>query len=277
MMTNQLGLNDYKQKIAHLYNRRSQTYDDSKWHVQICQRLLEYAQVSSRQYVLDIATGTGHIAIAASQIVGSSGRVIGIDISAGMLEQTRDKVEALGLKNIDFQLADAESVNLPANSFHRILCANSFPWIENKEAALQLWHRFLKPGGVIAIHTPADTADVGYVVLRQVLQKYGVTLEPSNRIGTLETCQSLFASAGFEAIEIKTEQHGSYISLDKAKSRWTGNSLPSPKQSANYLSELSLVQLTQAKAEFEAELEARQTEQGVWDDLTTVYILGRKR
>ncbi|WP_200819218.1 hypothetical protein [Tolypothrix sp. NIES-4075] len=42
--------------------------------IQICQRLLEYAQVSSRQCVLDIATGTGHIAIAASQIVGSEGR-----------------------------------------------------------------------------------------------------------------------------------------------------------------------------------------------------------
>lgn len=275
-MTNQLGLNDYKQGIADLYNRRSQTYDDSKLHLQICQRLLEYAQISSGHHVLDIATGTGHIAIAASQIVGSEGRVIGIDISAGMLEQTKHKIKALGLKNIDFQLADAELLNFPANNFHRILCANSFPWIEDKEAALQLWHRFLKPDGVIGIHTPADTADIGYGVLRQVLQKYGVRLEPSNRIGTLETCQSLFAKAGFEAIEIKTEQHGSYISLDKAKSRWAGNSLPSPKQSANHLLELSSVQLAQAKAEFEAELEGRQTEQGVWDDLTAVYILGRK-
>jgi SAM-dependent methyltransferase len=80
--------------------------------------LLEYALIRDRQHVLDIATGTGHIAIAASQIVGSEGRVIGIDISAGMLEQTRNKVEALGLKNIEFQLADAELLNFPTNSFH---------------------------------------------------------------------------------------------------------------------------------------------------------------
>lgn len=275
-MVNQISLNDYKQKIADLYDRRSQTYDDSKWHVQICQHLLEYAQVSLRQHVLDIATGTGHIAIAAAKIVGAEGKVIGIDISAGMLEQARDKVKALGLSNVDFQSQDAESLNFPANSFDRIFCANSFPWIEDKQAALQLWHRFLKPGGLIAIHTPADTADVGYVVLRQVLQKYGITLEPSNRIGTLEECRSLFANAGFKAIEIKTEQHGSYISLDKAKARWAGNSLPSPKESACFLSELSNLQLAQALAEFEAELEARQTEQGIWDDLTTVYILGQK-
>ncbi len=44
-MVNQLDLNDYKQGIVDLYNRRSQTYDDSEWHVQICYRLLEYSQV----------------------------------------------------------------------------------------------------------------------------------------------------------------------------------------------------------------------------------------
>ncbi len=171
-MTNQLNLNDYKQQIADFYNRRSETYDNSEWHVQICQRLLEYAKITSGQYILDIATGTGHIAIAASQIVGSEGKVVGIDISAGMLEQTKQKVEKLGLRNIEFQLADAELLNFPENSFNRILCANSFPWIENKQVALQQWMISLKPGGIIAIHTPADTADIGYVVLRSVLSKY---------------------------------------------------------------------------------------------------------
>ena len=72
-----LNLNDYKQRIADLYDHRSQTYDDSAWwHVQICHRLLEYSQVNFGQRVLDIATGTGHIAIAAAQIVGVKGQVI---------------------------------------------------------------------------------------------------------------------------------------------------------------------------------------------------------
>ncbi len=276
-MINQLDLNDYKQGIADLYNRRSQTYDDSKWHLQICHRLLEYSQVSSFQHILDIGTGTGHLAIAAAQIVGTEGRVIGVDISALMLEQARSKVEALGLSNLEFQLADAEALNYPANSFDRILCANTFPWIEDKEAALRLWYQFLKPGGLIGIHTPADTAYIGYVVLRYVFERYGVTLEPSNRIGAIDTCQNLLANAGFEAIEIKTEQHGSYISLDKAKASWEGIvSLPSHRKSKDFLSQLSSEQLVQAKAEFEAELEALQTEQGIWDDLTTWYIRGRK-
>ncbi|NDJ21251.1 methyltransferase domain-containing protein [Nostoc sp. B(2019)] len=275
-MTKQLDLNDYKQGIADVYNRRSQTYDDSEWHLLICQRLLEYSLIRSGKHILDIGVGTGHIAIEAARIVGDGGRVVGIDISSGMLEQARCKVEALGLNNVEFQLADAESLNFPANSFDQILCANTFPWIEDKEATLRQWIRFLKPGGVIGIHTPADTAYVGYVVLLEVLEKYGVLLEASNRIGTLETCQSLFEDAGFEAIKIKTEQHGSYIGLEQAKATWEGISRPPQGKYRNFSSKLSSEQLAQAKAEFEAKLEALQTDQGVWDELTTWYVIGRK-
>ena len=279
-MVNQLELNEYKQGVADSYDRRSQTYDNSEWHVQICRRLLEYSQVVAGQTVLDIGTGTGHLAIAAAQIVGDQGQVIGIDISAGMLDQAQSKVNASGLGNVEFQLADAEALDYPVNHFDHILCANTFPWMEDKEATLRLWHRFLKPGGQIGIHTPADTAYVGAVVLRKVFAKYGVSLEASNRIGSVEQCQALLINAGFEAIEIKTEQHGSYTNLEKAKATWEGvvvhPSSTSLKVLGNGLSQLSSAQLAQAKAEFDAELESLQTEEGIWDDLTTLYILGRK-
>jgi ubiquinone/menaquinone biosynthesis C-methylase UbiE len=279
-MVNQLELNDYKQGVADFYDRRSQSYDNGELRAQICHSLLEYSQVSAGQTVLDIGTGTGHLAIAAAQVVGNQGQVIGVDISAGMLKQAQNKVDALGLNNVEFQLADAEVLDCPINHFDWILCANTFPWMENKEATLGLWHQFLKPGGRIGVHTPADTAYVGAVVLRRVFAKYGVSLEASNRIGSVEQCRDLFANAGFEAIEIKTEQHGSYTDLDNAKATWEGvvmiPSLTSPKISGNELSQLSPVQLAQAKAGFDAELESLQTEQGIWDDLTTLHILGRK-
>jgi SAM-dependent methyltransferase len=279
-MVYKLELNDYKQEVADFYDRRSQTYDDNESLIQICHRLLEYAQVEVGQTILDIGTGTGHLAIALSQIIGDKGRVIGIDISPRMLEQARIKADKLGFKNIELQLADAEALDYPINKFDHILCANTFPWLEDKAATLHLWYQFLKPGGRISIHTPADTAYIGAVVLRQVLAQHGISLEASNRLGSIEQCRNLFANAGFEAIEIETEQHGSYTNLDRAKATWEGSivnpSAISLRVSDNNLSQLSSIQLLQIKAEFEAALITLQTEKGLWDDLTTLYILACK-
>lgn len=279
-MTNKLELNEYKQGVATLYNQRSESYDNSDWHVQICHRLLEYSQVSDGQTVLDIGTGTGHLAFAAAQVVGERGKVVGIDISARMLEKARNKAEALKVNNIDFQLLDAESLDYPVNHFDRILCANTFPWMENKKETLSLWHSFLKSGGRIGIHTPADTAYIGAVLLRKVLARHGVTLEPSNRIGSIDRCVDLFTSAGFEGIEIETENHGSYTSLERARATWSGTivnpSSISLKIYNNQLTKLSSVKLAQVKAEFNAELEALETEKGIWDEVITWYVLGHK-
>ena len=84
-----IKLDDYKQQIANLYSDRSSRYDNGDWHPQIAHRLVEYAQVSSGQHVLDIATGTGMVAIEASQIVGTLGKVVGIDIRK-VKHQTRN-------------------------------------------------------------------------------------------------------------------------------------------------------------------------------------------
>ncbi len=274
-MNESIELDKYKQQIADLYDQRSPVYDDNNRLLQICHRLLECSQIQPGNRLLDIGTGTGHLAFAAAKIVGNTGQIIGVDISAGMLEQARDKAVDFGLNNIEFQLVDAELLQFSSNSFDRILCANTFPWLEHKAATLRRWYQFLKPGGLIGIHTPADTAYIGYVVFQQVLARYGVILSPSNRLGTLEECRNLLLAAGFVDVEIATEQHGSYTSIDKAKLAWGGNSFPTPGDEAP-LSRLSSIQLESAQAEFVAELEARTTQQGIWDDLTTWYAIARK-
>ena len=279
-MLDKLQLTAYKQAIAESYDLRSHCYDDSDWQLWVCSQLLTYSQIESEQCILDIGTGTGHLAIGAAKIVGERGRVVGIDISPKMLEIARRKAEALGLTNIEFQLADAEQLNYPDRSFDHILCANTFPWLEDKAATLALWYRLLKPEGGIWIHTPADTAYVGAVILKKVLTKYGVSIEPSNRIGSIAQCRELFEHAGFESIDIKIHQHGNYTTIDRLKATWESivinPSTLSLKDTKNHFSQLSSVQLAIAKAEFEAELEALQTEQGIWDDLTTLYVLARK-
>jgi ubiquinone/menaquinone biosynthesis C-methylase UbiE len=271
-----MRLNDYKQEIANLYTGRSSAYDNSDWHLQIARRLVENGQVTSGQKVLDIATGTGHAAIAAAHIVGSEGHAIGVDISKGMIEQARHKAEALNLSNVEFQLADAEALDFPINSFDRIFCASAFIWMSDLIAALRHWHSFLKPGGLIGIQAFADTAFIGGTIAQKVAEKYGVSFLMSKPTGTVEKCQELLQQSGFETVKVKVEQNGSYISLEKAKGMWSGSAHPAPGQYPPPLSLLVPEQLARAKAKFEAELEALQTAQEIWNDITTFYVYGRK-
>ncbi|BCL34315.1 class I SAM-dependent methyltransferase [Nostoc sp. MS1] len=275
-MAQELDLTQYKQEIAELYSRRSKTYDEGDWHPKIAHRLVELAQIKPGQEVLDICTGTGMVAIEAAQIIGSQGRVVGVDISSGMLEQANSKIDALGLTNIEFLLADAEALAFPANSFDVILCSSALIWMSDIPSALRLWYKLLKPGGIIGFHAFSETAFVEGVILQKVAEKYGVSLAFSKPTGTVEKCHDLLAKAGFEAIEIKSEQDGGYISLEQAKSMWAGSSRPAPGQFPNPLQQLSSEELEQVKTQFEVELEALVTEQGIWNDLTIFYTFGRK-
>jgi ubiquinone/menaquinone biosynthesis C-methylase UbiE len=276
-MHDRLELNEYKQQIANLYSGRSARYDQGAWHPRIAHRLVEYADIRSGQRILDIATGTGIVAIEAAQRVGAAGQVIGIDISIGMIEQARRKIAALDLSHLEFQVADAEALNFPDHDFDRIFCSSAFIWMSDLMGALRHWHRLLKPGGVLGFHAFADTAFVGGVVSQQVIEKYGVSLLLSKPTGTVEKCHDLLQQAGFENIDIKPEPEGSYISLEKAKTMWAGNpSFPAPGQHPNPLLNLTAAQLAEAKVEFDAALSALETEKGIWNDGTIFYVFGQK-
>jgi hypothetical protein len=98
----------------------------------------------------------------------------------------------------------------------------------------------------------------------------------SEPTGTAQKCHDLLASAGFEEVEVKAEQYGGYISLDRAKQMWTGTSHPTPGQFPNPLVQLSAEQLEQARAEYNAQLEALVTDRGIWNDITIFFTFGRK-
>ncbi len=273
---NRLKLNNYKQEIADLYTRRSDKYDRSTWHQKIAHSLVEQGQVNVGQKVLDIATGTGHCAFFAANLVGEIGEVIGIDIAPGMIEQAQNKAEEMNLNNIKFLLADAENLIFESNYFDRIFCASAFIWMSDLVGSLLHWRNFLKPGGIIGIQAFAETAFVGGVIAQQVSKKYGIDYLMSKPTGTVEKCQNLLKKANLELVEIKVEQNGNYISLEEATRMWAGSTHPAPGQYPSPLSKLSIEQLEQAKLEFEQELEALQTDKGIWNDITTFYIYGRK-
>ncbi|HET7686975.1 MAG TPA: ubiquinone/menaquinone biosynthesis methyltransferase [Candidatus Limnocylindria bacterium] len=96
--------------------------------------------------VLDVACGTGRLAEAASARVGSEGRVVGVDISEGMLSRARARGAA-----VDFRLADALALPFPAASFDAALIGFGLRNVPDYAAALSEMRRVVRPGGRVVV------------------------------------------------------------------------------------------------------------------------------
>ena len=112
-------ISEYKQRIIADFNSR--TNYDNEWRDRFANRLVEFARLQKGQKVLDVATGTGIVAIASAKLVGSTGKVVGVDISSGMLKQARSKIAAEGLQNVELIQADADYLNFPDNLDFRLI------------------------------------------------------------------------------------------------------------------------------------------------------------
>ncbi|MFZ4521907.1 MAG: bifunctional demethylmenaquinone methyltransferase/2-methoxy-6-polyprenyl-1,4-benzoquinol methylase UbiE [Bacteroidales bacterium] len=100
--------------------------------------------------VLDVATGTGDLAIAIAGL--KPGRIVGIDISAKMLEIGRRKMEEQGLNQlISLEQADAEKIPFPDNTFDAITVAFGVRNFENLELGLTEMRRVLRNDGIMVI------------------------------------------------------------------------------------------------------------------------------
>lgn len=108
--------------------------------------------VRSGQHVLDIAGGTGDLAKAFSREVGRGGKVVLSDINEAMLEVGRTRLINAGCNNVDFVLANAETLEPFAdNSFDLVTISFGLRNVTDKDKALQAMHRVLKPGGRLLV------------------------------------------------------------------------------------------------------------------------------
>ncbi len=247
-------------------------YDEGSFHPQLAHKLIEKADIQLGQKILDMATGTGLVAIEAAKLVGNDGEVLGVDTSPGMLQQAQRKIATDNLNNITLLQADAETIDLPINSFHRIMCCSALPYFSHPHASLKRWKTFLKPDGLMALTGFSETSFVHGLVLREVAQKYGVNFPSWNGItGNQEKCESLLKEVGFPRVEVTWSQFGSYLSLSEAQKSWEvmiQNPLCHP------LPDLDSETLEAVKADYNSTLESLVTKKGIWNEITSFFILG---
>lgn len=141
-----------KEQVAAMFNNISKRYDllnhvlslgiDVIWR----KKAINLLQKDQPKLILDIATGTGDFAIEALALHPE--KVIGVDISEGMLEVGKKKIKKKKLDHlIELQLGDSEKLLFPENKFDAVIVSFGVRNFENLEKGLVEMYRVLKPGG----------------------------------------------------------------------------------------------------------------------------------
>ncbi len=113
---------------------------------------VEMSGVRRGQRVLDLAGGTGDLAMKFSRIVGADGQVVLADINASMLEVGRQRLTDAGIVgNVEYAQVNAECLPFPDNHFDLITIAFGLRNVTDKDKALASMHRVLKPGGRLLV------------------------------------------------------------------------------------------------------------------------------
>jgi demethylmenaquinone methyltransferase / 2-methoxy-6-polyprenyl-1,4-benzoquinol methylase len=147
---------EQKERVRSMFNDIAPRYDflnhflsagiDRLWRKKAI-RILKH---NNPKTILDIATGTSDLAIAASEI--NPEQITGIDIAEEMLEIGRNKLKAKKLDHlITLETGDSENLRFPDNSFDAVMVAFGVRNFANPGKGLNEMHRVLNPGGIVLV------------------------------------------------------------------------------------------------------------------------------
>lgn len=148
-----------------MYNNRADSHDISigGWHVELGSDFVEWVAPSSGASVLDLACGTGLVTIPAAKAVGSTGTLIGVDITP--VREARSQELHKNLATIDWvehditSLSEVEAIQRivqQKGGFDIISCCSALVLLADPGKVIKHWASFLKPGGKMIIDVPTE-------------------------------------------------------------------------------------------------------------------------
>jgi len=206
---------EHKQKVLASFDMASEGYDcpSLRFFVESASWMIKNLELKGDENLLDIATGTGNVAIEASQKL-IKGNVTGIDLSEKMLQRAVLKAHEMNLQNIFFKRCDIEEMDFENNTFDAACCAFGMFFLPDMENGLRCISRALKPGGKLAItsFTPSLMQPLRGMLLDGI-KRYGVEPSPLSwmRLDTPDKINDLLSRSGFVNIHTQSKQMGYYL------------------------------------------------------------------
>jgi ubiquinone/menaquinone biosynthesis C-methylase UbiE len=187
---------DIKAAVRRQFDPVAANYSTSAVHARGADltALVEAAQLTGQERVLDAGCGTGHTALA---LAAQGAQVVAIDLTAAMLEQGRRLAAARGLTEVEFRLGDVEQLPFGGGEFDLVVSRYSAHHWPHPQRALAEFRRVLRPAGRLLL---ADIVSFDSFALDTFLQSIELLRDPSHvRDHTTEQWLALCASAGFAA------------------------------------------------------------------------------
>jgi ubiquinone/menaquinone biosynthesis C-methylase UbiE len=173
--------------------------------------LVAWSDLRNGEAVLDVGCGTGAAARLAAEIVGASGRVVGVDINAGMIDVATSLAPVQGatiewLQNSAYQLLFMEG------EFDVAFCAQTLQFLDNRPLALAEMYRTLKFGGRIAVSSWCNIQENPYfhelvqAVTTHISPETAAELGAAFNLSDSNTIHTLLTEAGFKNVTTTVRQ-----------------------------------------------------------------------
>jgi Methylase involved in ubiquinone/menaquinone biosynthesis len=162
----------------------------------------KFSRMKEGDTVVDLGSGAGNDAFIARQIVGASGKVIGIDFTPAMIAKARENAKKLSFNNIEFRQGDIEDIPITSNNADVVVSNCVLNLVPDKHKVFSEIYRVLKPGGHFSI---SDIVLEGFLPekWKQVAELYAGCVAGAIQ---KEEYLAIISEAGFTNVVIQKEK-----------------------------------------------------------------------
>lgn len=176
--------------------------------------LIDAADVSAGERVLDVACGTGVVARLAAERVGAGGRVVGLDLNPGMLAVARSLCRSAG-SEIEWLQRSALDLGLPGAGFDVVLCQQGLQFFPDKSLALREMHRVLDGDGRLALSVWNSAGiynnAVGIALREFISPEVADRFCASRKAPDAEELVRLLKNAGFQHVDVRIARREAHL------------------------------------------------------------------